>query len=122
MDIRDTEQYKAYLRTDKWKAIAKRRIEIDNHTCVMCKSRGTMTNCLEVHHLSYRYLYHEENRIYEDLVTLCHSCHKSVHNLMCRITSPSGRRGWKDSYYVPQISVYTLTGETMENREVNGNE
>ena len=111
------EEYEEYLRSDKWKAIAKRRMEIDGNRCVMCGSRGTVGNPLEVHHLSYKYLGKEEERIYQDLCTLCHADHKAVHALMCRKTAPN-RNGWKDNYTVPAISVYTLTGETIASREV----
>ena len=118
MDIRDTEKYQAYIKSDKWKAIAKKRMEIDGHRCQGCGSRGTMLNPLECHHLSYKHLYHEENWIYQDLVTACHACHKTTHNIMYRITNEQGRRGWKDNGSIPLISVYTVAGETLENMEV----
>ena len=118
MDINNDTKYREYLKSAKWKAIAAQRMQIDGNKCVMCGSRGTTANPLEIHHLSYRYLYREESRIYEDLCTLCHACHKQTHNLMCRITSPNGRRGWKDNYTVPQVSVFTISGETMESKEV----
>ena len=41
---------------------------IDKYECQCCGCRGTVANPLEVHHLSYGHLYHEETRIYEDLV------------------------------------------------------
>ena len=110
--------YKEYLKSTKWKEIVQKRLEIDGNACVMCGSRGTTTNPLECHHLSYKYLGHEEKRIYQDLCILCHSCHKQVHNLMCRQTDPSGRRGWKDRYDVPKVSTYTITGESLNTKEV----
>lgn len=99
--------YKEYLQSDDWKAIAQERMKIDGYRCCMCGCRGTMTNRLEIHHLTYRNLYHE--RPYEDLLTLCHVCHKSVHRMMERKTSPDGRRGWKDER-IPDIHVYTFSG------------
>lgn len=111
-------KYEAYLKSDKWKAIAKERMEIDNHKCCACGSRGTTANPLEVHHLSYKYLYEEEKRIYQDLVTLCHLCHKQTHAIMNRQTDPNGRHGWKDNSNIPAISVYTVAGETIEGKEV----
>ena len=109
----DTE-YRQYLQSEKWKAIVAQRIRIDGYVCQCCGCRGTQTNPLEVHHLSYRYLGHEETRIYEDLVTLCHCCHKGLHKAMERVTSPTGRRGWKDNPRIPNVHVYTLYGAENE--------
>ena len=114
----DNRKYQEYLKSDKWRRIALKRMEIDHFQCCMCGSRGTSGNCLEVHHLSYKYLYHEEERIYQDLVTLCHSCHKGTHALMNRQTDANGRRGWRDNNNIPAISVYTLSGDMIENKEV----
>ena len=58
-DDKSNEQYLKYLQTDEWKAIAKKRMEIDKYTCQCCGCKGTAQNPLEVHHLSYKYLYCE---------------------------------------------------------------
>jgi 5-methylcytosine-specific restriction endonuclease McrA len=110
----DNTEYKQYLQSDKWKAIANERLKIDNFQCVCCGSRGTPANPLEIHHLSYKYLYHEEERIYQDLVTLCHCCHKSLHNIMNRQTDEKGRRGWKDNRTIPAIHTFNVTGTQAE--------
>lgn len=115
-------EYEDYLKTPKWRAIALKRMEIDKNKCVMCQTMGTKTNPLEVHHLSYKHLGNEENRIYEDLVTLCHVCHKSTHNLMNRVTNAQGRRGWSNNQTIPKVSVYTISGADLEYKEVNDNE
>lgn len=106
----DTQEYKEYMKSEKWKAIAKKRMEIDGKTCQGCGSRGSGNNPLEVHHLSYSHLYAEETRIYEDLVTLCHVCHKNLHRIMERQTNQNGRRGWKDNPRIPQIHVFNIDG------------
>jgi len=113
----DNKKYLDYLKTEKWKLIATKRMQIDNFKCQCCGCKGTAQNPLEVHHLSYKYLYQEENRIYEDLVTLCHSCHKGLHSIMNRTTSSTGRRGWKDSTYIPKVYVSCLDGNTLEYTE-----
>jgi 5-methylcytosine-specific restriction endonuclease McrA len=120
--IMDNEKYKQYLQSDKWKAISKRRYEIDGYRCCMCGCTGTPANRLEIHHLSYRYLYYEENRVYEDLVTLCHICHKQLHKAMERTTSATGRKGWKDSERIPQVHVFDLGGQIEYKAEEVRNE
>lgn len=112
------DDYENYLKSDKWRRIATERIRIDGYKCCSCGCRGTTANPLEVHHLSYRNIYHEENRIYEDLVTLCHICHKQLHAIMNRQTDPNGRRGWKDNSTIPAVSVYTVSGEHLQSKEV----
>ena len=114
----ENEKYQEYLKSEKWKRIARERMEIDGNRCVMCGCRGTTANPLEVHHLSYKFLGHEEERIYQDLETLCHACHKLIHAAMNRKTDPNGRHGWKDNCAIPAISVYTVAGEVLECREV----
>lgn len=114
-------EYEEYLRSPKWKAIAKRRFEIDNYTCQMCKGKGTPNNPLEIHHLSYKHLGNEQDRIYEDLVCLCHTCHKLLHNAMNRKTAPN-RRGWSNNQTIPGVHVYTFSGYERERREVTDNE
>ena len=117
MTEQDNSKYLEYLNSKKWHEIASKRMSIDNLTCQCCGSRGTANNPLEVHHLSYKNLYHEENRIYEDLVTLCHSCHKGTHSTMNRITAPDGRRGWKDNRTIPNVYVACINGNTLEYEE-----
>lgn len=118
-DIVNDEQYKAYLKTPKWQAIAKKRLEIDNYTCQGCGTRGNALNPIEVHHLTYAHIYQEENHIYTDLVSVCHACHKTTHNIMVRITNEQGRRGWKNNCTIPQINVFTISGEEIQSREGN---
>ena len=110
----DNERYLEYLKSDEWKQIARKRYEIDNGVCQCCGCRGTMRNPIECHHLSYSHLYHEESRIYEDLVSLCRVCHKGVHRMMERITNENGRRGWLDSPRIPRVYTFTANGSDIE--------
>ena len=112
------QQYYDYLKTDKWKKIAHRRMEIDNFTCQGCGSRGSSLNPLQIHHLTYYHIYHEENYIYTDLCTTCRSCHSIIHSVMNRITSESGRRGWKDVISIPKVNIFVLSGDDLQRREV----
>ena len=106
----DNERYLEYLKSEDWKQLVKQRLEIDKYRCQMCGCSGTQNNPLECHHLSYTHIYQEQNRVYEDLITLCRHCHKDVHKMMERITAPNGRRGWLESPRVPQVHVFSVDG------------
>lgn len=88
--------YDQYLQSPEWRAKVLKRAEIDNRQCQMCGCTGTMTNKLQIHHLTYKNLYHED--VDRDLICLCDVCHRNVHRMMCRVTnSATGQRGWKDT-------------------------
>lgn len=118
----DNKQYLEYLKSEKWQGIAKQRMAIDKYKCVMCGCNGTTANPLEVHHLSYKYLYNEQERIYQDLCTLCHCCHKQLHQAMNRVTNEDGRQGWKSNRYIPQVHVFNINGLDTEHLEVKQND
>lgn len=122
LQMNNNTKYKEYLHSDKWKQIAAERMKIDEYQCQLCKGNGTPNNPLEVHHLSYKNLYQEEDRIYEDLVTLCHTCHKGMHNVMNRKTNKYGRRGWSDNQTIPTIHTFTFSGSEVESVEVLKND
>lgn len=103
-------EYQNYLKSDKWRRLARQRMEIDNFKCVECGSSGTVNNPLEVHHISYKHLYHEEDRVYQDLMTLCHSCHKGLHRAMERVTNEEGKKGWKDNPRIPHTYTFNING------------
>ena len=101
--------YDEYLMSQAWKDKALQRAKIDNYQCQFCGCEGTMANRLQIHHLSYRNLYHED--VDKDLVTLCDCCHRGVHRMMCRVTdSTTGQRGWKDTLPPSQHHVIDIDG------------
>lgn len=121
MTTGDNTRYLEYLKSDKWKAIAHERMKIDKYTCQMCGCRGTTTNPLEVHHLSYKHLYNEQNRIYEDLITLCHLDHRGIHKAMERVTNADGRQGWKSNPRIPTVHAFNING-FIEHKEIKNND
>lgn len=108
----NNEEYKQYLKSDKWKRIVQKRLEIDGFRCVICGCKGTQSNPLTIHHLSYKHIgkEDEQDHIYTDLATLCNLDHASVHKLMDRVTSRTGRRGWSENHYIPSYHVFTING------------
>lgn len=111
------EEYARYLMSDHWKEVARKRLEIDGYKCQSCGSYGTETNKIQVHHLTYKTLGHENP--YTDTVCCCGNCHKNIHSLMARITDENGGRMWDMS--TPAVHVYTLSGlDTHEFIEQGG--
>lgn len=69
----DTEGYKTYLLSQHWQQTRMERLCMDGFRCQSC---GATSN-LNVHHLTYRNLGHED--VKNDLITLCYDCHKRIH-------------------------------------------
>lgn len=69
------EEYRDYLKSDKWKFIRSIRFNLDDGLCQHCgiKLNDTEAHC---HHLTYDRLGDED---ISDVVTLCRSCHDAVH-------------------------------------------
>jgi len=66
--------YRAYLGSEYWLAVARLVKERDGGCCVLCGSRRG----LQVHHRTYeRFPYQEQ---LTDLTTLCGKCHTMYHN------------------------------------------
>lgn len=94
------EEYLEYLQSPAWREKADQRRKIDRGTCQLC---GMKSENLEVHHLNYFSL--KKENPYTDLVCLCPRCHEAVHRMLCRVTSPDGRRGWSDLPYTQEKGV-----------------
>lgn len=74
-----SEEYKRYINSPEWASMKRRRMEIDGFRCVCCgRSEDHTRRGLQVHHISYARLGHEDPL--NDLVTVCGSCHKKIHN------------------------------------------
>lgn len=73
-----SEEYKAYIRSAQWEQKKRERMKIDNYCCVMCGRSRDHCRTLQVHHITYTRLGHEN--VLTDLCTVCGSCHKKLHN------------------------------------------
>lgn len=63
-----------YRQTPTWLALRDRTLLRDGYRCKHCGSAMH----LEVHHIKYPEVWGEERL--DDLITLCHDCHESLHN------------------------------------------
>ena len=79
-DIEWQSRYSAYLLSDQWKALSQEKLRSVNgpngfpvcEAQIVCKgARAT-----QVHHLSYRNVFHEP---LEDLQAVCFACHQALH-------------------------------------------
>ena len=77
---KQTDLYRKYMQSEAWQAKKQQRLEIDGYKCVMCGK--PLSKCksmpLQCHHITYARLGHEN--VHTDLVTLCGSCHRKIHN------------------------------------------
>ena len=80
--------YEDYLRSDHWRVTRKKRMDLDGQRCVVC---GSGEN-LNVHHLRYDHLGHED--IDQDIVTLCHRCHTTLHRIKLQTKDAADALAW----------------------------
>lgn len=66
--------YKDFVKTLYWKSIVLRRKFMDGIVCTRCGAK----NDLAVHHLTYEH-HGDERHHFEDLTTLCKTCHEKLH-------------------------------------------
>lgn len=69
------ELYLEYLQSDEWCAKRMHIAKINNYICQNC-NRKTFID-FHIHHLTYRHL---GNELDDELVFLCSTCHKNIHN------------------------------------------
>lgn len=64
--------YYAYLHSDEWKYRKTQALKRAGYRCSLC---GTGKN-LEVHHITYKNLFNEND---DDLLAVCKNCHNKIH-------------------------------------------
>jgi 5-methylcytosine-specific restriction endonuclease McrA len=84
-----SKEYEKYIKSEQWEAKRQERIKIDG-CCVMCGRPLDKIRSVQVHHISYERLGAED--VYTDLVTLCGTCHRRLHNYYNRIRNPNDSR------------------------------
>lgn len=72
-----SEEYKAYLRSPKWKRKRKRVLKRANYICEKCHKEKAW----QVHHLTYAHIFHERLK---ELIALCERCHLKEHDLLIK--------------------------------------
>jgi hypothetical protein len=70
-----TKKYNELLKDSRWKEVAKKVKDRDGNKCIICDS----TKQLNAHHKRYGFAFPWENPL-TDIITLCKSCHKMVHD------------------------------------------
>lgn len=68
--------YKDFLKTPYWKAIAEKTKQMAGYKCAICNSNKN----LATHHKTYEHHGYELFYIKEDLIVLCDNCHKKFHD------------------------------------------
>ena len=71
MDI-NYQDLDAYYQSPEWASKRNARLKLDGFSCAICG----FTRALEVHHINYNRLYHED--VSKDLITLCKKCHSEI--------------------------------------------
>jgi len=87
-------QYYQYLKTEPWQSLRRAALLRFGNKCAQCKTK----EFLQVHHLTYKRVGHEE---LTDLVVLCRDCHFGGHK-----KGKSFNRKLKNRFGIPSDKDY----------------
>ena len=73
-----SKEYEAYMRSAAWQKKREERLAVDDYKCVMCGRPLAKCKSCQIHHANYSRLGNEN--VLTDLVSLCGSCHRKIHN------------------------------------------
>ena len=79
-------EYDEYMKSDEWALKKATRLVIDDYKCCMCHRPVSTCKLVQCHHVRYKNLGNED--VYQDLATLCGTCHKKLHDFYKRVREP----------------------------------
>lgn len=93
----DPQKLSDYYESQSWAEKRSKRLKIDGYKCARCG----FTRALEVHHINYERLGHED--VSRDLITLCKKCHREI-EAQKRETNPIETPEWHTAYLAGKIT------------------
>ena len=70
--------HKKYITSSIWKNKKEEILKLKGNKCIICGNNEV----INIHHLNYNFLGHEEENEYKDVVVLCQSCHEKLHEYL----------------------------------------
>lgn len=80
-----------FLESKKWKRLRKSVLARDGYMCQYCKRFGKRIQADHVHHVLPREFYPEYRYTPWNLISLCKTCHDSMHNRTDRTLTDQGK-------------------------------
>lgn len=80
-----------FLESKKWKRLRKSVLARDGYMCLYCKRFGKRIQADHVHHVLPREFYPEYRYTPWNLISLCKTCHDSMHNRTDRTLTDQGK-------------------------------
>jgi len=99
-------EYSTYLQSEAWKKKRNEIMQRDNKQCRFCGQR----EALQVHHLTYKNLGNENE---QELITLCKSCHKMLHDVMS-IHEPKAKDALREYRAKAMAAILPIAAEYSE--------
>lgn len=72
--------HKKFYRSKEWQFLRTKKLSDSNYLCEECKKNGKTTMAMEVHHIVALVDDFSKRLDYNNLLTVCVSCHNKLHN------------------------------------------
>lgn len=106
--------YQEYMNSPAWTAKRQQRLDLDGYKCRTCGCTFDVRP-LQVHHVTYERLGHED---LGDLITLCSTCHEAITDVMRRRRYADRRIGVEFEEFVSAFTTRVEVNYGMADGEV----
>ena len=94
-ESRESMAQQPFYKQNKWKDKRKSILRRDEYLCRECKRYGRSRTAQTVHHINPLEDYPELALVSDNLLSLCNSCHDTMHDRITRVLTEAGER-WRE--------------------------
>ena len=85
IELIKTNRLMKFYKSKEWRQMRIKALQRDNYECCMCRDKGKYRKADCVHHIKEVKEYPELSLTFDNLMSLCNTCHNEVHDRLDKI-------------------------------------